>query len=125
MRSKLHRIADWGDRARKAEYSAHKLAKLCGVSLRSLERFFKQTKATSPHQWLQLQRLLQAKSILMELDSIKEAADTLGYKQANHFSREFKKHFGGTPSSFRNRSMIGEDGLAGMQVSHLDTNRRD
>ncbi|MCU0785603.1 MAG: helix-turn-helix transcriptional regulator [Verrucomicrobia bacterium] len=124
MTSKLHRIENWGARARDAEFSAHKLAKRCGVSLRSLERFFKETKAMTPQQWLHYQRLLQATSVLVESDSIKQAADLLGYKRASHFSREFKKHFGGSPSSFLNQIMAGADAAPRTQVSRLDTNRR-
>jgi len=121
MRSKLHRIKDWPDRARLSGFSASKLAKLCGVSLRSLERFFKETKAVSPHQWLHLQRLLQAKSVLLESPSIKEAADTLGYKQPSHFTREFKKQHGSTPSDFLSASVHSSSALpAPDQVSRLD-----
>jgi AraC-like DNA-binding protein len=121
MKSKLHRIKDWPERARISGFSASKLAKLCGVSQRSLERFFKETKAVSPHQWLHLQRLLQAKSVLLESPSIKEAADALGYKQPSHFSREFKRHHGASPSGFLEASMPSSSlPPASDQVSRLD-----
>jgi AraC-like DNA-binding protein len=120
LNRKLHQVDDWPELARKASYSTAKLAKLCGVSVRSLERFFRENKATTPQQWLHLQRLLQARSILLESDSIKQAAVMLGYKQASHFSREFKKHFGGSPSSFLNEIMTRADAAARTQVSRLD-----
>jgi AraC-like DNA-binding protein len=95
------------------------------VSLRSLERFFKESKATTPHQWLHLQRLLQAKSVLLESESIKQAAYMLGYKQPNHFTREFKKHFGESPSNFLNEAVIGDGNTTVLtQLSRMDTNRR-
>jgi AraC-like DNA-binding protein len=74
------------------------LAKRCDVSTRTLERFIKLKFAASPHDWMIDLRMRRAVELLPETASIKEASDQLGYKNQNHFSREFKKHYGHAPS---------------------------
>lgn len=110
MNGRLHHISDWPSLARQSQYSATKLAKLCNVSIRTLERFFYETKATCPKEWLQLQRLMQSKSILLECTSIKEAAQLLGYKHASHFTLDFKKHIGSSPREFLLSSRLSATG---------------
>ena len=101
MRSKLHRIGDWEALAAKCEYSTAALAQECNISGRQLERFFKKTYGKSPREWLEQLRMRQAPAVLKECSSVKEAAQTMGYRQTSHFSRTFKKHHGISPEQWQ------------------------
>ena len=100
MSSRLSRIADWSILAKKAQFSATELAALCNVSLRQLERYYKQSFDQSPRTWLNMTRLNEAQELLLQGRTVKETAYSLGFKQASHFCREFKRHVGTTPNSF-------------------------
>jgi AraC-like DNA-binding protein len=97
MPAPLGRIQNWPELARQAQWSASALAKLCGVSVRTLERFFQKTTGLSPKVWLQEQRQQQAIKLLKDGRTVKEAADGAGYQHASTFSREFKKYWGVCP----------------------------
>ena len=98
MNLKLQRITDWPERAHAAKYNVKTLAKRCEVSTRTLERFIKLKFAASPHDWMIDLRMRRAVELLPETACIKETSDRLGYKNQNHFSREFKKHYGHAPT---------------------------
>jgi AraC-like DNA-binding protein len=89
---------NWSALAQEANYSTEALASLCGLSIRQLERNFKQTMAQSPKQWLNALRLEAARKLLQDGGSVKEAALSFGYKHPHHFSRDFRKFFGVSPS---------------------------
>ena len=99
MNTKLKHIQDWTPLARQAEWTVSKLAKLCGVSVRTLERHFLATHGQKPKGWLAAQRQRQAFELLRDGSSVKETASTLEYDHANHFSREFKAHWGFCPTT--------------------------
>jgi AraC-like DNA-binding protein len=88
----------WAELAKEANYSIAALASLCGVSVRQLERNFKQTMDQSPKQWLNGLRLESAREMLRAGGSVKEAALSSGYRYPQHFSRDFRKLFGVSPS---------------------------
>ncbi len=111
MRSRLIRIQDWERQAEAADYSLHKLARNCGASVRQLERFFLESRQKSPRLWLNGLRQQRALQLLGEGLTVKEIASQLAYKQASHFSREFKKYHGVAPVEILNASA---------QMSRLD-----
>ncbi len=90
------------DHWRKLAFASHfkpdSLAQLCGVSLRTLQRYFSRNGSVTISQWLQTIRLHEAYSRLKSGARVKEVAYDLGYKQLSHFSREFKKQYGISPS---------------------------
>lgn len=98
MNLKLRRLTDWPERAHDSKYCVKTLAKHCDVSIRTLERFIKLKFAANPHDWMIEVRMRRAAELLPETSCIKETSDQLGYKNQNHFSREFKKHYGHAPS---------------------------
>ena len=98
MNIDLEGTKDWLDRARNADWKAGELAKRCGVSLRTLQRFFIQKFGTTPKVWLFQQRQMEAANQLQRGRWIKETAIDLGYNHQTQFSREFKKHWGYPPS---------------------------
>jgi AraC-like DNA-binding protein len=98
MNTRLSHIHEWPELAEQANWSAATLAKMSGTSVRMLERYFQQNVGKPPKAWLTEQRQNQAIKLLRNGSSIKEAAAQLGYRYANHFSREFKMYWGFCPS---------------------------
>jgi len=98
MASRLTRITNWEGLAEEASYNAKKLAARCGVSRRQLERFMPQATGKTPQQWLNDLRQQKAFELIASGQSVKEVSIRLGYKQASHFSRDFKRFHGVPPS---------------------------
>jgi transcriptional regulator GlxA family with amidase domain len=98
MNLKLNQIQNWPELAREAKWSALTLAKKCGVSLRTLERYFLKEIGKRPKAWLSEQRQLDAVEVLKKSSCIKEAASNLCYKHVHHFSRDFKARWGYYPT---------------------------
>lgn len=66
-----------------------------------LERYFLNKIGKPPKAWLAEQRQRQASELLRgKGKSVKEIASKLGYKQAHHFSFEFKRYWGVCPTKF-------------------------
>ncbi|MFT5492571.1 MAG: AraC-like DNA-binding protein [Limisphaerales bacterium] len=90
----------WLRLARQADFRPGTLAELYGVTLRQMERYFQDDFGCSPGEWLQEQRMVAARQLLMESNSVSSVAKKLGFKQVSHFSREFKRYYNVTPSLF-------------------------
>lgn len=82
-------------------YRAPELAQWLGVSTRHLRRVFANQFGCSPAAWLREQRLQAACRLLLSGTPIKEVAFELGFRQVSHFSRDFRRYFGRSPSSWR------------------------
>jgi AraC-like DNA-binding protein len=116
MRSRLSLIGNWNEPAEASGYSPSKLAKLCRVSVRHLERFLKQAIRRSPGRWLNELRQHKACELIKSGFLIKEVAAKLGYRRASHFSRDFKRFHGISPTQIHRVSS---------NMSHLDTKCRE
>jgi AraC-like DNA-binding protein len=78
------------------------LARRAGISVPQYFRCFKQATGLTPMCWLRRERMHQAKRRLTETaDSIKEIAEQVGYGDQFHFSRDFRRSAGVSPSQFR------------------------
>ena len=103
----LHRFngeVSWEKLAKAAHYRPQALAELCGVSMRTLQRYFRARYDQTVSDWLRDMRLNEALNSLKVSDSVKEVAFDLGYKQPSHFTRDFKKKFGVPPRDLMTRS---------------------
>ncbi|HWC60422.1 MAG TPA: helix-turn-helix transcriptional regulator [Verrucomicrobiae bacterium] len=98
MNTPLKHIKNWTELAKESNWSARKLAKVCGVSLRTLQRHFLANVGVSPKAWLAEQRQRQAAELLRKGASVKETSIELGYKQPTNFTRKYKSHWGVCPS---------------------------
>lgn len=99
--TRFGRTMDWPELAKKASWSVAKMARLCEVSSRTLERRLFESVGKSPRVWLTQQRQEQAIGLLEEGLSVKEVAVILEYKHPQHFSRAFRKYWNNCPSQLR------------------------
>jgi AraC-like DNA-binding protein len=98
VNTKLENIQDWAELARLSNWSTSEMARQCGVTVRSLHRYFHKNKGASTKTWLAQQRQRYAYELLSKGCSIKETAFFLGYKHPTNFTRKFKNHWGVCPS---------------------------
>lgn len=100
MGSRLDRIHDWEDRVRNAMYRTSTLASHAGVTRQQMERYFRIRWGVAPHLWIERVRIDDALRLLRQGKLIKEIACELGYRNATHFSRAFRRVAGRSPTSF-------------------------
>jgi len=100
MAKRLEQIQNWPERAQAAKWCAVTLAENCGVTLRQLQREFRQQFARTLQDWLDEQRLQAAPSMLRAGMQVKLVGAELGYKQTSHFCRQFKIYHQMTPMQF-------------------------
>jgi AraC-like DNA-binding protein len=91
----------WEVLAIRAKYSPRRLAALCQVSQRTVQRHFRTHYNVTVCEWLNNLRLQRAYKRLLAGDRIKEVALELGFKQLSHFSRVFKARFGYPPRTLQ------------------------
>jgi AraC-like DNA-binding protein len=90
------------------DLTAETLADIAGVSLRTLQRIFRERFDTSPMTWLMEARLLEAARLIRAGDDpVTKIAYRVGFKDPSHFTRRFKARFGVSPNEYR-RSGEGE-----------------
>jgi AraC-like DNA-binding protein len=81
-------------------YDARKLAILMSLSPRQLQRNFQRDIGNSPQTWLNEQKIIRAKQLLLAGGRVKSVASQLGYKHASYFCHQFKVATGVTPREF-------------------------
>lgn len=86
--------------AASARYDARELARLFEMSPRQLQRKFNRYAKRSPQEWLNAQRIMASRRLLLSGVAVKEVAFELGFKQVSHFCRQFKMYHQMTPSEF-------------------------
>jgi transcriptional regulator GlxA family with amidase domain len=101
MTSRLRCFNDWETSARQVRYQPDALAARHQISLRQLERCFVAQFATHPKRWVEDLKLRDAKQLLFNGTSIEDVAETMGFGDARHFTRWFKRLCGYTPSLYR------------------------
>jgi AraC-like DNA-binding protein len=98
-----HRGHNYRQLAHQAGYHAGRLAQLCGVSLRQLERYFQSCYQCPPARWLCRERIRLARRLLDRSQPINQVANALGFKANSHFSTAFKRELGISPSQYLKR----------------------
>lgn len=100
MNLSLLTMQGWEQLAREAEYNPARMASLCSISERQLQRLFKQHVQRTPSRWLRELQCRLAKDLIAQGYSTKAAAAELKFANGSHFCREFKKVFGTSPQTF-------------------------
>jgi AraC-like DNA-binding protein len=78
------------------------LARECGLSQRHFCRAFRRSTGLSPHAWLQLHRIEQAKSLLAQSRlSLAEVGAACGFASQSHFTRIFTQLTRASPGAWR------------------------
>jgi len=85
---------EWLAFAEASDFRVAHLAKTLGISKRQLERTVKRCFGISPQRWLKEFRMTKALLLVESMDSVKEVAYSLAFKQVSHFCREFKTFHG-------------------------------
>jgi len=93
-------IEEWEQVAKEAEFNPAKMATLCSISERQLQRLFRQHLHCTPSRWLRDLQCRMAKQLIAQGYSNKAAAAELKFASESHFCREFKKVFGTSPQTF-------------------------
>ncbi|QJW90215.1 response regulator [Spirosoma taeanense] len=85
-----------------ANLTAERLADDIAVSRSTLFREVKRLTGLTPTQYITEARFQRARQLLedREVSSVKQLAQLVGFRQANHFSTSYKKQFGKSPSDY-------------------------
>jgi AraC-like DNA-binding protein len=90
----------WEQLAREADFNSAKMASLCAISERQLQRIFRRNFDCTPSHWLRVLQCRLAKELIAQGYSNKAAAAELKFASQSHFCREFKRVFGASPQTF-------------------------
>ena len=84
--------------------SVRDIAAHVGVSGDYLSRQFKQVLGIAAQEYLKRYRFARAMALLQADQPVGEVARAVGFRSLCHFSREFKKEMGVTPSQYRSQN---------------------
>lgn len=85
----------------------HEIAAAASISKSEVFRCFSELSKTTPVEYINKVRLLQAAQLLITTeDSISDICYTTGFNSTSYFSKKFNEHYGMTPKAYRikNRS---------------------
>ena len=112
-----------------AQITVADLAARIGVSARTLDRRFRAATGTSPRIYWQRQRALFGKELLENTNlTIGEIAYRVGYQDAGHFARIFRREISVAPSDYRQTvraKLFRSSRLTGAGVKEIDMSIAD
>ncbi|MBB4272703.1 AraC-like DNA-binding protein [Rhizobium mongolense] len=76
------------------------LESVTGLDRFTLSRHFRAAFATSPHRYLLMRRLQQARTMIGEGGELSDVAFATGFADQSHLNRHFKKAYGMTPGQW-------------------------
>ena len=109
MGSRLDRITDWEDRAKRVGYHTATLARDLQTTPRHLQRYILYRFGVSPREWLRQMQMMEARQLLTSDHRVKETAQQVGFRNATHFSRAFKREHGINPAAFAGQENLTSD----------------
>ena len=80
-----------------------RLSRDCGVSVNTMERYFRKTLGLTPMAMLRKKRLIASLEILRNAGSVSEAAMSSGFSDDSGYIQHFRKQFGMTPMQYKKR----------------------
>ncbi|HVU98737.1 MAG TPA: AraC family transcriptional regulator [Puia sp.] len=85
-----------------SNFSITELAQLAGLSLSSFKRAFQNIYHDTPANYLRTKKIEKAMDLLTQSDlSVSEICFQIGFNDASHFTKAFKKHTKQSPLAFR------------------------
>lgn len=85
-------------------WSRSRMAKLAGMSIRTLTRQFRNATGYPPKEYLLRLRLKKSVMLLLNPEMpISEIAERTGFSDSNYFCRQFRKHYGLSPQKYRKK----------------------
>ncbi len=106
MGSRLDRITDWENRARRVNYRVARLARGVAMTPRQLERHFLEMFVRHPKQWMQDLLMQDALRLMRRGMLAKEIAQRLGFKHVSSFCRAFRQYHGASLKSLRTSRVV-------------------
>ncbi|MGM7665715.1 GlxA family transcriptional regulator [Microbacterium sp. A93] len=99
----LRRLMDEVVAAPGKEHTLPSMARTIGVSTRHLNRLFQAEVGMTPSRWLEEARVDAAQALILDGYLINQVAHLSGFGSDETLRRAFARHFGTTPSAFRDR----------------------
>lgn len=94
--------ADGMDECKDGEQGIVEISKSLHISLSHCNRVFRRAYGQSPRHYLTAVKLRRAKTLLLQDGmTIEQVSYKLGYQDRSHFSRQFKRWTGTTPSEYK------------------------
>jgi AraC family transcriptional regulator of arabinose operon len=85
-----------------APLSLPMVARIAGLSVSRLSHLFAEQVGTTPQKFIEQQRLTRAAQLLrLTRRSIKDISRDIGYEDPFYFTQRFRRHFGRSPSAYR------------------------
>jgi AraC family transcriptional activator FtrA len=104
MTGGLARVLEWGQRRLDEDLSVARWARQAAMSPRTFARRFRDETGTTPHRWLNHQRVLAAQQRLeTTAQSIDEVAEGVGLRTAATLRLHFRRALRTTPTAYRRR----------------------
>lgn len=98
----LRRVLEYLHTSLPDHVSLSELAALSGLSQWYFSRGFKASTGMAPYQWQLEERIRRAKSLLLDTRaSLERVAEALGFADAVHFGKTFRRITGMTPAAWR------------------------
>ena len=99
--SVLHAILDDMEKRYMTAIPLTDYASAAGISLSTMERFFRQSLQMTPGQYLHARRMECAKHMLRDGSNVSDACFLSGFRDYSHFISDFKRQVGMTPAQYR------------------------
>ncbi len=95
------------------EHSLGSLGRVCGLSPSRLSRLFQIQVGMPPMRWLEHQRLVRAKDLLVAtVETVQDIAEQVGFSDAFYFSARFRHAVGMSPRAWRTSAQARRGGEA-------------
>ncbi|UKI33111.1 MAG: helix-turn-helix transcriptional regulator [Lentisphaeria bacterium] len=102
---KINRIVSELNSAFAEEWTLQSMAEASGFSVGCFRQQFRRIVGDSPIAWLLSLRLEKAAHLLRSTSlPVADIAEVCGFRDSNYFSRQFRRKFGCSPRTFRQRA---------------------
>jgi AraC-like DNA-binding protein len=102
----LNQVFDFIEANYSQQITVHSVAQAVGYSPTYLSNLVKSKTGQTIHTWIVERRMAQARSLLLKTDlSVNRIAEAVGYPDAGHFIRQFRRLHNITPKMWRNKTV--------------------